>query len=139
MLTKTSAMEKNTKLKQVFLDEVIRLYFEEGCSEEYIANLLSIGHTTVNRWVKEYAANKCKDKKTLRKEMSSRKNETIPPQDDARSSMLIKLKKKLAKARQEVTVLEEIIEFLQKQGEELTGQGYRITEDSCTIEQFNLS
>ena len=63
--------------KQQKHNEVIRLYFEEGWSEERIGREVGVGHTTVNRWVAAYAKSQGKDKRDLRAEMGGTKSERV--------------------------------------------------------------
>lgn len=48
-------MYLHTSKQLKYFNEVIRLHYEEGYSEDRIAHILPIGHTTAGRWIREYA------------------------------------------------------------------------------------
>jgi len=47
-------MYLHTKKQLLYFDEVIRLHYEEGLSEDRIALRVPVGHTTVGRWLAMY-------------------------------------------------------------------------------------
>lgn len=116
-----------SKLKEQHHDEVIRLYYTEGYSEESIGQMLGIGHTTVGRWVLAYAESKGKTKAVLREEMggSNKRNGRVvkKSQDTMMNKELQLLYRKLKKARLQVITIEMMIRTIEegtKMGELLT-------------------
>ena len=105
-------MKKNSKLRNKLFDEAVRLYFIEGNTEDAVARKLDVGHTTVNRWVNEYAAQHGTDKRTLRAEMGGGKSEKTAAQDAEKEKLLRQLIRKLHRARQQVVMLENLIRTL---------------------------
>ena len=102
--------------KQQKHNEVIRLYFEEGWSEERIGREVGVGHTTVNRWVAAYAKSQGKDKRDLRAEMGGTKSERVSAHEAERDKLLRHLTRKLHRARQQVVMLENLIRTLKEEG-----------------------
>jgi len=106
-----------SKLKQTHYDEVIRLYFIEGWSEERIGRKLGIGHTTVGRWVSSYADDRGKDRKVLREEMGGERardvNAAVRAHRTLENKELRLLYRKLERARLQVTTLETMIRTLE--------------------------
>ena len=49
----TNSYKKN---KELYFDEAIRLWYEEGLSELKIAKILPVSHTTISRWVAIFAS-----------------------------------------------------------------------------------
>lgn len=105
-------MKNNSKLRSRFFDEVVRLYFCEGLSEGSVARRLGVGHTTVNRWVNEYADQRETDKFTLRAEMGGTNSDKNNAQNAEKEKLLRQLTRKLHRARQQVTMLENLIQTL---------------------------
>lgn len=108
-------MKNNSKLRNTFYNEVTRLYYQEGCSEERIAGLLQIGHTTVNRWVSDYARTHGKSRKSLRVEMGGKVNEEAVSLNTEKEKLLRQLTRKLSRARHQVALLEEMIATLTRE------------------------
>lgn len=105
-------MKKNSKLRNRLFDEAVRLYFVEGATEDAVARKLNVGHTTVNRWVNDYAAQHGTDKRTLRAEMGGAKSDKAVAQDVEKEKLLRQLTRKLHRARQQVIMLENLIRTL---------------------------
>ena len=107
-----------TEIKQQHYNEVIRLYFEEGYSEERIAQMLGIGHTTVGRWVSAYAKTKKADKTVLREEMGGNGKRNVRAAKKSHNAMINKelqlLYRKLEKARLQVATLETMIRAIEE-------------------------
>ena len=105
------------KIKDQHYDEVVRLYFEEGYSEDRIAQKVHLGHTTVNRWLSAYAEEHGKTKADLREEMGGNmKRNGSPVESDVsviQSRELRILRRKLNKARLQVMTLETMIQTLE--------------------------
>jgi transposase len=49
-------MHLQTKKQKLYFEEVIRLHNENGYGEKRISSILSIGHSTVSRWIAIFAA-----------------------------------------------------------------------------------
>jgi len=47
-----------TRKKELYFDEVIRLHYEKGYGEDRISAISPVGHSTVNRWIRIFAAGK---------------------------------------------------------------------------------
>ena len=105
-------MKNNSKLRNKLFDEAVRLYYCEGVSEDGVARRLGVGHTTVNRWVNEYADQRKTDKHTLRAEMGGAKSEKAAAQDAEKDKLLRQLTRKLHRARKQVAMLEDLIRTL---------------------------
>lgn len=104
----------NSRLRNKNYDRVIHLYYREGYSEERVATELQIGHTTVNRWVNEYAVECHSDKQSLRVLMGGKSTLEATARSEARDTLLRQLQRKLTKARTEVAMLEEIIRTVEE-------------------------
>lgn len=76
----------HTKKQELYFDEVIRLHYEKGYGEDRISTIIPVGHTTVNRWIRIFAAGKETEKtvmpetkiKEKRKISESAESETVP-------------------------------------------------------------
>ncbi|MBR3557914.1 MAG: helix-turn-helix domain-containing protein [Bacteroidales bacterium] len=106
----------NSRLRNKNYDRVIHLYYHEGYSEERVATELQIGHTTVNRWVNEYAIERNIDKQSLRVLMGGKSTLEATARSEAQDTLLRQLQRKLAKARTKVAMLEEMIRAVEKSG-----------------------
>ena len=49
-------MKSKTKKQQLYLEEVLRLRRENGYGETRISRILPVGHSTVSRWIANFAA-----------------------------------------------------------------------------------
>ena len=105
-------MKKNSKLRNRLFDEAVRLYYVEGATEDAVARQLCVGHTTVNRWVNEYAAQRGTDKRSLRTEMGGVKSDKDMAQETEKEKLLRQLTRKLTRAREQVVMLENLIHTL---------------------------
>ena len=45
-----------TKKRRLYYDEAIRLHYEKGYGEFRIAKILPVGHTTIGRWIANFAS-----------------------------------------------------------------------------------
>ncbi len=106
----------NSRLRNKNYDRVIYLYYHEGYSEERVATELQIGHTTVNRWVNEYAVERNIDKQSLRVLMGGKSTLEATARSEAQDTLLRQLQRKLAKARTKVAMLEAMIRAVEKSG-----------------------
>ncbi len=104
----------NSRLRNKNYDRVIHLYYHEGYSEERVAQELQIGHTTVNRWVSEYAKERNADRKSLRVLFGGKRSLEAIARSEAQETLLRQLQRKLTKARTEVAMLEEMIRAVEK-------------------------
>ena len=105
-------MSRNSKLRNRLFDEAIGLYYREGLTEDAIARRLGVGHSTVNRWVNEYAHGQNTDKRSLRIKMGGVKSEKALVKDSEKEKLLRQLTRKLTRARQQVAMLEELVRTL---------------------------
>jgi len=48
----------HTRKQELYFDEVIRLHYEKGYGEDRIFAIIPVGHSTVNRWIRIFAAGK---------------------------------------------------------------------------------
>lgn len=46
----------HTRKQELYFDEVIRLHYEKGYGEDRISTIIPVGHSTVNRWIRIFAA-----------------------------------------------------------------------------------
>ncbi len=103
----------------MYYDEAIRLHFELGYGEDRIAEILPIGHTTVWRWIRKFAAEN-KDKTTAM--ARTKKAKTVPKasngeaKDDIQSlkAELSALKAKLRMAEMRADLYDEMIKVAEK-------------------------
>ena len=49
-------MNNNQKLKELYLDDVIRLSYEKNYSCRQISRIVPVSRTTVNSWIRKFAA-----------------------------------------------------------------------------------
>lgn len=49
-------MRKQSKLRQLYFDQVIKLHYEKDYGEVRISRILPIGHSTIGRWIAIFAA-----------------------------------------------------------------------------------
>lgn len=55
----------HTKKQELYFDEVIRLHYEKGYGEDRISTIIPVGHSTVNRWIRIFAAEKETGKRVM--------------------------------------------------------------------------
>ena len=74
--------DKNKK-RRLYYDEVIRLHYEKGYGEFRIAKILPVGHTTIGRWIANFASAKNEDNKVV-----TRKTKEMATQTDNRENAM---------------------------------------------------
>ena len=55
----------HTRKQELYFDEVIRLHYEKGYGEDRISTIIPVGHSTVNRWIRIFAAEKETGKRVM--------------------------------------------------------------------------
>ena len=71
--------EYRTMKEEKYYEEVIRLHEEEGYGVHKIAKVLPIGHSTVWRWIRKFAA---ENKVNTEAMASTKKTKTVPGVSD---------------------------------------------------------
>lgn len=123
-------MKYNSKLRNSLYEQAIDLYYREGLSEDDVADKLDIGHTTVNRWTKEYAMQQHTDRRSLRIKMGCLKPEKTVIQEIDRALLLQQINPLLKRARKQLVQLEQLVQML-------TGEG-TIAEKAVQNPNFDL-
>lgn len=105
--------------QELYYDETIRLHFELGYGEDRIAKILPIGHTTVWRWIRKFAAeNKVTTTPMSRTKKARTASEASDGEakDDIQSlkAELSALKAKLKTAEMRADLYDEIIKVAEK-------------------------
>ena len=103
----------------MYYDEAMRLHFELGYGEDRIAEILPIGHTTVWRWIRKFAADN-KGKTTVmartKKTKTASKASDVEAKDDLQSlkAELSALKARLKQAELRADLYDEMINVAEK-------------------------
>ena len=101
----------HTRKQELYFDEVIRLHYEKGYGEDRISTIIPVGHSTVNRWIRIFAAGK-ETGKTIMPETRIKEKRKIS--EPAASETVIRaeyerLKAKLEMAEIKAEAYEELI------------------------------
>jgi len=100
-----------TKKQELYFDEVIRLHYEKGYGEDRISAIIPVGHSTVYRWIRIFAAGKEKEKGIMPEtKIKEKKTFSEPAESETVTrAEYEKLKAKLEMAEIKAETYEEII------------------------------
>ena len=108
----------HTRKQELYFDEVIRLHYEKGYGEDRISRIIPVGHTTVNRWIRIFAAGKETERRimpgteTERRIMpgtETKEKKASPESDTVTKAEYERLKAKLEMAEIKAEAYEELI------------------------------
>jgi len=91
-------MKYQTKKRELYYDDVIRLYYEEKLRISSIVRIIPVSETTISNWIRIFATeNKLSKGSIMRKRsISEAKPKASTPED------IIELRKQLAEVRKEL-------------------------------------
>lgn len=101
----------HTRKQELYFDEVIRLHYEKGYGEDRISTIIPVGHSTVNRWIRIFAAEKETGKRVMPETRIKEKKTISEPAESETVTMAEyeRLKAKLEMAEMKAEAYEELI------------------------------
>ena len=98
----------HTRKQELYFDEVIRLHYEKGYGEDRISRIIPVGHTTVNRWIRIFAAGKETERRIM-PGTETKEKKASPESDTVTKAEYERLKAKLEMAEIKAEAYEELI------------------------------
>lgn len=101
----------HTRKQELYFDEVIRLHYEKGYGEDRISTIIPVGHSTVNRWIRIFAAEKETGKRVMPETRIKEKKTISEPAESGTVTVAEyeRLKAKLEMAEIKAEAYEELI------------------------------